>query len=61
MSFNYISYLQRIVNDPASSRVEYMRAWEELRFLNAQQAIANIMADEYHNKRSDNLTGGQNV
>ena len=63
MSINYITYLQRIVNDPATPRTEYMRAWEELRYLDAQQAIVNIVAAEYHNNanRNDNLTGGQNV
>ncbi len=58
MSINYIAYLQRVVNDPATPRSEYMRAWEELRYLDAQQAIVNTIADAYHN---DKLTGGQNV
>lgn len=66
MSFNYISYLQRIVADPATPRTEYMRAWEELRFISAHQAIVNIRAAEYHrnskgNQPCDKLTGGQNV
>ena len=60
MSIDYITYLQRVVNDPATPRAEYMRAWEELRYLDAQQAIINTIAAEYHN-RNDNLTGGQNV
>jgi len=61
---NYISYLQRIVADPATPRTEYMRAWEELRFISAHQAIVNIRAAEHHAKQansSDKLTGGQNV
>ena len=60
MSTNYIAYLQRIVDDPATPRAEYMRAWEELRYLDAQQAIVNTIAAEYHN-RNDNLTEGHYV
>ena len=60
MSTNYIAYLQRIVNDPATPRAEYMRAWEELRHLEAHQRYVNEMADAYHNG-NDNLTKGHYV
>jgi hypothetical protein len=60
MSINYISYLQRIVDNPATPRAEYMRAWEELQHLLIAQGRVLIAADKYH-KNTDKLTGGQDV
>jgi hypothetical protein len=60
MSINYISYLQRIVDNPATPRAEYMRAWEELQYLLIAQGRVLIAADKYH-KNTDKLTGGQDV
>jgi hypothetical protein len=60
MSINYISYLQRIVDNPATPRAEYMRAWEELQHLLIAQGRVLLAADKYH-KNNDKLTGGQDV
>lgn len=57
---SYISYLQRIVDNPATPRAEYMRAWVELQNLLIAQGRVLNAADAYH-KRNDNLTGGHDV
>jgi hypothetical protein len=57
---SYVSYLQRIVDNPATPRAEYMRAWEELQHLLIAQGRVLIAADKYH-KNNDNLTKGQHV
>ena len=57
---SYISYLQRIVDNPATPRAEYMRAWVELQNLLIAQGRVLNAADAYH-KNDDKLTGGQHV
>ena len=57
---NYIAYLQRILDNPDTPREEYMRVWNELRFLKRIDDANQIAIAEYHKNR-DKLTGGQNV
>jgi hypothetical protein len=59
--FNRALYLQHILANPNTDREEYMWAQHELHQMGVQQLRVNEAADEYHNKSSDNLTGGQNV
>jgi hypothetical protein len=61
---NYFIYLRRIIDNPNTPREEYMRAWEELRTMEAQQRYIDAVYAERHAKQansSDKLTGGQNV
>jgi hypothetical protein len=57
---SYVSYLQRIVDNPATPRAEYMRAWVELQNLLIEQGRVLNAADAYQ-KRNDNMTGGHDV
>ena len=58
--YNRAQHLQQIVDNPNTPREEYMRAWEELRHLEAHQRYVNEMADAYHSG-NDNLTEGHYV
>jgi len=44
---NYAAYLKRIINNPNTTREEYMWAWQELQSIEAKQAEVNVAAAKY--------------
>ena len=45
---NYAAYLKRIIDNPNTSREEYMWAWHELQNIQFKQHLANAAAEKYN-------------
>ena len=45
---NYAAYLKRIIDNPNTSREEYMWAWRELQNIQFKQHVANAAAEKYN-------------